>query len=89
MDRKSLMQNSYCIRYKAKIFSMSQPSRPRGHIWAYRQNTDVRYTMDTVVQDFQKKHPQYVVGEIVMTFHARCPVSEEDVYIELYDADGE
>lgn len=82
------MQN-YCLQYKAKIFSMNQPNRPRGYVWAYRKNTDLKYTMDAVIKDFHQKHPTYVVGEVVMTFHTRCPVSEEtnDVYIELFKED--
>jgi len=80
------MQNNYCIRYRAQIFSMNAPHRPRGHVWSYRQNTDVRYTLDAVIKDFERKNPQYVVGEVVLTFYGVCPVNDvDDVFIEMFD----
>jgi hypothetical protein len=64
---------------------MQNPSRPRGFIWSYRQNTDVRYAMETAIQDIQKKNPDLVVGEVVMTFFDSCPTTEEDIFIEMND----
>jgi hypothetical protein len=41
--------------------------------------------METAIQDIQKKNPDLVVGEVVMTFFDSCPTTEEDIFIEMND----
>jgi hypothetical protein len=82
--------NSYCFSYKAPIYKISQPNRPRGHIWGFRENTNLKYSMDSVIEDFEKKHRDMIVGEVVATFHKVCPIDPtDDIFIELHDADDE
>lgn len=78
--------NTYCLGYKAPIYSIRNPSKPRGWIWSFRENPDVKYMIDEVIGDFEKKNNTMVVGEVVSTFHMRCPVEPENkVFIEMYD----
>ena len=67
---------------------MVQPHRPRGHIWGFRENTNIKYSIESVVIDFEKKNRDMVVGEVVATFHESCPVvPTSEIFIELYDTD--
>jgi hypothetical protein len=79
---------TYCLLYRAPIYSSSQPARPRGYVWAYRANTDVKYSIESVIEDFSKKHPHAFMGTVEATFFHECPVAlTDEVFVEYDDID--